>query len=111
MAIRKVGVVGAGLMGSGIAQTCAQAGYEVLIREINQPLLDKGIQRIHEAWDTMARKGKLTEAQVAANRALVQGTLELADFEQCDVVIEVILENMQEKLKLFAALDVLLKPG
>jgi 3-hydroxybutyryl-CoA dehydrogenase len=111
MAIRKVGVVGAGLMGSGIAQTCAQAGYEVLIREINQPLLDKGIQRIHEAWDTMARKGKLTEAQVMANRALVQGTLELVDFEQCDVVIEVILENMQEKLKLFAALDVLLKPG
>lgn len=110
MAIRKVGVVGAGLMGSGIAQTCAQAGYEVLVREINQPLLEKGIQRIHEAWDTMARKGKLNEEQVAANRSHVRGTLELADFADCDLVIEVILENMQEKLKLFTALDALLKP-
>src|SRR6185312_12455366 len=98
MTIRKVGVIGAGLMGSGIAQTCAQSGYETLVREINQPLLDKGIGRIQSAWETMASKGKLTQEQVAENRARLRGTLALEDFADCDLVIEVILENMEAKL-------------
>lgn len=110
MTIRKVGVIGAGLMGSGIAQTCAQSGYETLVREINQPLLDKGLTRIFAAWDTMASKGKLTGEQVAENRARLRGTLDLEDFADRDVVIEVILENMEEKLRLFTALDRILKP-
>lgn len=110
MTIRKVGVIGAGLMGSGIAQTCAQSGYETLVREINQPLLDKGVKRIHDAWDTMASKGKLTEEQVAANRARLHATLNLEDFAECDLVIEVILENMEEKIRLFTALDHILQP-
>jgi 3-hydroxybutyryl-CoA dehydrogenase len=110
MTIRKVGVIGAGLMGSGIAQTCAQAGYETLVREINQPLLDKGLARIHTAWDTMTNKGKLTREQRDENRARLRGTLELEDFADCDLVIEVILENMEEKLRLFPALDAILKP-
>ena len=110
MTIRKVGVIGAGLMGSGIAQTCAQSGYETLVREINQSLLDKGIERIHLAWDTMASKDKLTREQVTENRARLRGTLELGDFADCDLVIEVILENMEEKLHLFPALDKILKP-
>lgn len=111
MTIHKVGVIGAGLMGSGIAQTCAQSGYETIVREINQPLLDKGIKRIHDAWDTMVSKGKLTSEQVAANRARLHETLNLEDFAECDLVIEVILENMEEKIHLFTALDRLLKPG
>ena len=111
MTIHKVGVIGAGLMGSGIAQTCAQSGYETIVREINQPLLDKGIKRIHDAWDTMVSKGKLTSEQVAANRAHLHETLNLEDFAECDLVIEVILENMEEKIRLFTALDRLLKPG
>jgi 3-hydroxybutyryl-CoA dehydrogenase len=110
MTIRKVGVIGAGLMGSGIAQTCAQSGYITFVREINQPLLDKGISRIYDAWDTMANKGKLTAEQVAENRARLHGTIELDDFAACDLVIEVILENMEEKIRLFTALDRLLKP-
>jgi len=110
MTIRKVGVVGAGLMGSGIAQTCAQSGYDTLVREINQPLLDKGINRIHDAWDMMARKGKLTSEQVAANRSRLHGTIELEEFADRDLVIEVILENMEEKIRLFTALDRILKP-
>jgi 3-hydroxybutyryl-CoA dehydrogenase len=110
MTIRKVGVIGAGLMGSGIAQTCAQSGYETLVREINQPLLDKGLERIQSAWETMASKGKLTQEQVAENRARLHGTLELEDFAECDLVIEVILEQMEEKLRLFTALDRILKP-
>ncbi len=110
MTIRKVGVIGAGLMGSGIAQTCAQSGYETLVREITQPLLDKGISRVYEAWDTMASRGKLSAEQVAENRAHLHGTLDLADFADCDLVIEAVLENMEEKIRLFTALDHLLKP-
>src|SRR5579883_1336633 len=110
MAIHKVGVIGAGLMGSGIAQTCAQSGYETLVREISQPLLEKGLARIYEAWDMMASKGKLTAAQVAQNRARLHGTLDLEEFADCDLVIEAVIENMEEKLRLFPALDKILKP-
>lgn len=110
MTIRKVGVVGAGLMGSGIAQTCAQSGYETVVREIAQPLLDKGIASIQAAWDTMVSKSKMTEKQAAESRARLRGTLDLTEFADCDLVIEVILENMEEKIRLFTALDHLLKP-
>ena len=110
MVISKVGIVGAGLMGAGIAQTCAQSGYDVVVREINQQLLDKGLARIHGAWDTMASKGKLTQRQVDENRARVRGTLDMADFAECDLVIEAVIENMEEKLRLFPALDHTLKP-
>lgn len=97
-------------MGSGIAQTCAQSGYETLVREINQPLLDKGLTRAYEAWNMLAGKGKLTAEQVEQNRARLHGTLDLEALADCDLVIEVILENMEEKIRLFTALDRLLKP-
>ncbi len=111
MAIRRVGVVGCGLMGSGIAQTCAQSGYETVVREVNQELLDKGMARIHGAWDMLASKGKLTQGQVDENRARLHGTLDLADLADCDLVIEAVIENMEEKLRLFPALDRIVKPG
>jgi 3-hydroxybutyryl-CoA dehydrogenase len=110
LAIRKVGVVGAGLMGGGIAQTCAQSGYETIVREVNQEFLDKGIARIHSAWDMLASKGKLSQGQTDENRARIHGTLDLADFANCDLVIEAVIENMEEKLRLFPALDRTLKP-
>jgi 3-hydroxybutyryl-CoA dehydrogenase len=110
MAIGKIGVVGCGLMGAGIAQTAAQAGYETVVREVNQPLLEKGLARITGAWDMMASKGKLTQGQVDENRARLHGTLDLADFADCDLVIEAVIENMEEKLRLFPALDNTLKP-
>jgi 3-hydroxybutyryl-CoA dehydrogenase len=110
MAIRKIGVVGCGLMGGGVAQTCAQSGYETVVLEVNQQLLDKGIQRIHGAWDTLASKGKLGQGQVDEYRARLHGTLEMADFANCDLVIEAVLENMEEKLRLFPALDHIVKP-
>lgn len=105
-----MGVVGAGLMGSGIAQTCAQSGYETIVREVNQEFLDKGLARIYSAWDMLASKGKLSQGQVDENRARIHGTLDLADFADCDLVIEAVLENMEEKLRLFPALDRTLKP-
>lgn len=108
--ITKVGVVGCGLMGAGIAQTCVQAGYKTVVREVNQQLLDKGLSRIYDAWDTMNRKSKLTPGQVEENRARLHGTLDLADFADCDLVIEAVIENMEEKIRLFPALDATLKP-
>lgn len=110
MAIHKVGVIGAGLMGSGIAQACAQSGYETLVREISQPLLEKGLARIYDAWDMLAGKGKIPGEQVAENRARLRGTLELEAFAECDLVIEAVVEQMEEKLRLFPALDRVLKP-
>ena len=110
MTIRKVGVVGCGLMGAGIAQTCAQSGYEVIVREVNQQLLDKGVARIQSAWDMMASKGKLTQGQVDENRSRLHGTLSLEDFTDCDLVIEAVIENMEEKVRLFPTLDRILKP-
>ncbi|TMC22399.1 MAG: 3-hydroxybutyryl-CoA dehydrogenase [Chloroflexi bacterium] len=109
MTIRKVGIVGAGLMGSGIAQTCVQSGYETVVHEMKQELLDKGLSRIYGAWDMMANKGKLTQEQVKSNRARLQGTLHLEDFSDCDLVIEAIVENMEAKLRLFTTLDNIVK--
>jgi 3-hydroxybutyryl-CoA dehydrogenase len=110
MAIRKIGVVGCGLMGAGIAQTCAQSGYETVVREVNQELLDKGVARIYSAWDMMASKNKLTQGQLEENRSRLHGTLNLEDFADCDIVIEAVIENMEEKLRLFPALDRIVKP-
>ncbi len=106
----KVGVVGAGLMGAGIAQTCAQSGYDVVVREINSQFLDKGLSRIYNAWSMMASKGKLTQGQIDENRTRIRGTLDIVDLAECDVVIEAVIENMEEKLRLFPAFDHVLKP-
>jgi 3-hydroxybutyryl-CoA dehydrogenase len=110
MAIRKIGIVGCGLMGGGIAQICAQSGYETIVREVNQQLLDKGVARIQSAWDMMASKGKLTQGQVDENRSRLHGTLNLEDFADCDLVFEAVIENMEEKVRLFPVLDRILKP-
>ncbi len=110
MTIRKVGVVGCGLMGSGIAQTSVQAGYETIVSEVNQQLLDKGMARINSAWESMVSKGKLTPGQVDEYRNRLHGTLGLEAFADCDLVIEAVIENMEEKLRLFPALDSIVKP-
>lgn len=110
MAIRKVGVVGCGLMGGGIAQTCAQSGYETIVREVNQELLDKGMARIDSAWEMLVSKGKITQGQADEYRSRLHGTLNLEEFADCDLVIEAVIENMEEKLRLFPALDRIAKP-
>jgi 3-hydroxybutyryl-CoA dehydrogenase len=105
MAIKKVGVVGGGLMGSGIAQTAAQAGYDVIMAEVNQELLDRGIGRVEGAWKMLSGKGRITENQAGEYRGRFHGTLELDKFSDRDLVIEAIIENPDEKRKLFAQLD------
>jgi 3-hydroxybutyryl-CoA dehydrogenase len=111
MSIRKAGVVGCGLMGSGIAQASAQSGYETIVLEVNQQVLEKGLARIHGAWDMLAGKGKLSQGQVEEYQGRLHGTLNMADFADCDLVIEAAIEKMEEKIRLFPALDHIVKPG
>ncbi|WP_376795713.1 3-hydroxyacyl-CoA dehydrogenase family protein [Thermogemmatispora sp.] len=108
--IRTVGVVGCGLMGSGIAQTCVQAGYEVVVREVSEELLHKGLQRIFEAWQMLVGKGRLSQEQAEEYRGRLRGVVALEELAGCDLVIEAIIERMEEKLRLFTALDRLLRP-
>jgi 3-hydroxybutyryl-CoA dehydrogenase len=105
MTIKKVGVVGGGLMGSGIAQTAAQAGYDVLMAEVSQELLDRGIGRVEGAWKMLSGKGRITDKQAHEYRERFRGTLDLEEFSDRDLVIEAIIENQDEKRKLFAQLD------
>jgi len=105
MDIRKVGVVGCGLMGAGIAQVAAQAGYETIVRELNEELLEKGLGRISAFLDKGVARKKLTQAKRDATWACISGTTDLADLAECDLVIEVIFENMEAKQELFRELD------
>lgn len=111
MEIKRVGVVGGGLMGSGIAQTIAQAGYDTLMAEVNQELLDKGVERVNGAWTMLQGKGRITEEQAREYRGRFRGTLDLNDFSDRDLVIEAIIENQDEKKKLFRTLDAVLPAG
>ncbi|TET88005.1 MAG: 3-hydroxybutyryl-CoA dehydrogenase [Dehalococcoidia bacterium] len=105
MEIRKVGVVGCGLMGSGIAEVCARSGYSVIVSEINQELLDKGMAALKSSLDKAVSKGKLAEQDRDAALGRLRGTTKMEDFKDCDLVIEAVIENLEEKKKVFASLD------
>ncbi len=105
MAIKKVGVVGAGLMGGGIAQIAAAAGYETVVREVSQAFLDKGLSRIDGFLSKSVEKGRLTAEQKESTLAKLIGTLELADLKDCDLIIEAVTEDIKVKKETFAALD------
>jgi enoyl-CoA hydratase/3-hydroxyacyl-CoA dehydrogenase len=110
MEIKKVGVVGCGLMGSGIAQVYAQAGYETIVREPTQELLDKGLERISAFLDKGVAKGKMTQAKRDETWDRIMGTTGLTDFADCDLVVEAIFEDLEAKRNLFAELDEVCKP-
>lgn len=105
MAIKKVGIVGCGLMGSGIAQVSAQAGYEVTVREVTKELFDRGFKRIDGSLAKFVEKGKMQAADRDAVLGRIKGTTNLADLKESDIVIEAVIENMGEKTKLFRELD------
>jgi 3-hydroxyacyl-CoA dehydrogenase len=111
MVVKKVGVVGCGLMGHGIAQIAAQAGMAVVVRESDQAALDKGVQRIRRSLDKLVEKEKLTRADADAAIGRVQGTLRLEDLADCDLAIEAIVENLDAKKQLFKQLHGICKPG
>lgn len=110
LTIKKVGVMGCGLMGGGIAQVAAQHGFETLVGEVNEDLLGRGIGRIQSFLGKDIEKGKLSHEEGEATLKRLKGTTNLQDFADCDLVIEAIIENMDEKRKLFSALDTICKP-
>ncbi len=108
MDIKKVGVLGCGLMGSGIAQVSATAGFDVFVLEAEQRFLDKGFAGIEKSLAKFAEKGTLKESPDAV-RARLKGTTKKEDLAACDLVIEAIIENVEEKRKMYAALDGIVK--
>ena len=110
MAIQKVGVVGCGLMGAGIAQVSAQAGLATVVREVSAELLEKGLQGIEKNLTRLVEKGTITEAAKGEIRSRLHGTTSLQDLKDCDVVVEAIIEKLPAKRELFSELDVLCPP-
>ena len=105
MAIQKVGVVGCGLMGSGIAQVCAQAGFQTVVREVSPEIVEKGLKSIEKNLSRLVEKGTINEQAKNEIRARVKGTTLLEDLKDCDVIVEAIIEQLPVKRELFAALD------
>jgi len=105
MAIEKVGVVGCGLMGAGIAQVSAAAGFSTIVREVGPELLDKGIKGIEKNLARLVEKGTITDVAKGEIRGRLQGTTVIEDLKDCDLVIEAIIEQLPAKRDLFATLD------
>jgi 3-hydroxybutyryl-CoA dehydrogenase len=108
--IAKVGVLGCGLMGHGIAQICAQAGWDVVSVEIDQDALDKGIGKIEKQLGRAVEKGKLEQADADAVRQRITPTLDYAELADCDLVIEAITEDLERKLEMWKQVDEIVKP-
>jgi len=107
--IKKVGVLGCGLMGSGIAEVAARSGYETVVREVTEELVDKGIQKIGGSLGKAVERGKLEASARDEAVARLSGTVKLEDLADCDIVIEAIVENLEEKKRIFSALDEVVK--
>jgi 3-hydroxybutyryl-CoA dehydrogenase len=105
MAIKTVGVLGCGLMGAGIAQISAAAGFRTLVLEVNEDVLKKGMGRIDKFLTDGVAKGKLTEQTKATTLANLTGATEYADLKDCDLVIEAIIENVQAKTQAYAQVE------
>jgi len=105
MTIKKVGVLGCGLMGSGIAEVCAKGGYSTVIREVDEGYLERGMERIQRSLGKAVDKGKLEAEQRDKALSRISGTTDLEALADCDLVIEAIVENLEEKIRIFATLD------
>ena len=110
MAIQRVGVVGCGLMGSGIAQVCAQAGFPTAVREVSQELMEKGLKGIEKNLARLVEKGTITAGGKNEIRGRLKGVTSLDELKYCDVVVEAIIEQLPAKRELFSALDSLCPP-
>jgi len=110
MEIKKVGVLGCGLMGSGIAQTAASAGFETIVREVTSELCEKGLTGIEKSLARFAEKGTITADQQKEIRGRLSGTTSLEDLADCDIIIEAIIENLETKRDTYRQLDSICKP-
>jgi len=107
--IKKVGVLGAGLMGHGIAQVAAQAGYDVVIRELDQDTLDKGVAKIEKQLARAVEKGRMEQSDADEVRGRLEGTTDYSDLADCDLVIEAITEDLAAKLEMWKEVDGVVK--
>ncbi|HEY0004744.1 MAG TPA: 3-hydroxybutyryl-CoA dehydrogenase [Pyrinomonadaceae bacterium] len=110
MEIRKVGVLGCGLMGAGIAQTAATAGFETIVREVSDELCERGFTGIEKSLAKFAEKGTITADEQTSIRGRLSGTTDLAQLADCDIIIEAIIENIETKRDTFRQLDSVCKP-
>ncbi len=110
MEIKKVGVLGCGLMGSGIAQTAASAGFETTVREVSEALLQRGFAAIEKSLERFEQKGTITAEQQKQTRDRLFGTTSFDDLADCDIIIEAIIENLEEKHKTYRQLDAICQP-
>jgi len=108
--IKKVGVLGAGLMGHGIAQVAAQSGYEVVLREVDDERLEKGMGRIDKQLARAVEKGKVEQSDADAVQERIQRTTDYSDLAECDLVIEAITEDLALKLEMWREVDGIVKP-
>src|SRR6202041_73281 len=111
MTIQKVGVVGCGLMGSGIAQVAAAAAFPTGVREGRGEIVEKGLKNIDKNLARLVEKGTLDESKKAEIRGRLRGTTSLEDLKDCDVIVEAIIEQLPAKRELFSALDALCPPS
>jgi 3-hydroxybutyryl-CoA dehydrogenase len=110
MEIKKVGVLGCGLMGSGIAQVAATAGFETVVKEVSDEFINKGFAGIEKSLSRFAEKGTITSDQQREIRGRLSGTTNFDDLADCDIVIEAIIENLEDKRTTYRQLDALCKP-
>ncbi|HZG48028.1 MAG TPA: 3-hydroxyacyl-CoA dehydrogenase family protein, partial [Thermoleophilaceae bacterium] len=110
MEIKTVGVVGCGLMGHGIAQVTAQSGYHVVVREMDQAALERGLAKIEKQLARSVEKGRLDQADADAARGRITGTLDYAELADCDLVLEAITEGLEVKREMWAAVKQVVQP-
>ena len=110
MAFKKVGIVGCGLMGRGIAEVSAKSGYAVVVSEVSKELLDKGLGAIDQSLSKSVEKGKMAAADKTNVMGRIKGTLDMGDFKDCDIVVEAAIENLELKKKIFSDLDKICAP-
>ncbi len=111
MQIKRVGVVGCGFMGSGIAQVSAGAGYEVIISDVSEAVLSKGLSSIDYYLSRAVKKGKITKQDKEAVLSRIKGSVDMNDFSGCDLVIEVVPEDLELKKRVFSELDAVCPEG
>ena len=111
MSFKKIGVVGCGLMGRGIAEVSAKSGYSVVVSEINKELLGKGMDAIGKSLSKAVEKGKISDADKQAALGRIQGTVDMKDLRECDLVVEAAVENLELKKKIFVELDNICPPN
>jgi 3-hydroxybutyryl-CoA dehydrogenase len=111
MKIRKIGVLGCGLMGAGIAEVAARSGFETVVREVSEEVLEKGMRRIRGSLDKAVEKGKLEGGERDRALGRLTGAVDVGALADCDLVIEAIVENLDEKRRTFGAVDAVAKEG